>query len=209
MQINAELLIIRHAESNGNIGVSVSGQHPDDPLLTESGLQQARRLAERFKPGEISSIYSSALIRACETMQPTAEKMNMPIRVLRELMEVGTEIPNTEPMLAKQLAPNAYNALVNVAAQPVLFAPEDGTPSVCEKRAAYCIDTILAGCSDGDRVLVCTHGGFIGYLLRYCLGLSLPESFNWQIDNTAVFGIRFTRDKIPKLFCANDIYHLK
>ena len=208
MQINTELFFIRHAESNGNIGYTAPGEHPDDPRLTANGLMQAQKLSGRFPPGSVSAIYTSALIRACQTMQPTAEVMDMPMRVMRELMEVGTEIPNAAPVSAQLLAPNAFLSLSDVAVQPVLFAPEDGTPEVCEKRAAYCVDTILSACTDGDRVLICTHGGFIGYLLRYCLGLSLPEHFNWQIDNTGVFGIRFSFDKIPKLICANEISHL-
>ena len=209
MQVNAELFFIRHAESNGNIGLTLPGEHPDDPRLTENGLFQAKRLAERFLPGTVNALYVSALIRACQTMQPAAEKLGMPMQVMRELMEVGTEIPNADPALATSFAPNAFRSLSEIAGQPVLFAPEDGTPEVCEKRAAYCVDTIVSNCRDGDRVLICTHGGFIGYLLRYCLGLSLPEHFNWQIDNTAVFGIRLSADRIPKLICANDVSHLK
>ena len=209
MNVNAEIYFIRHGESYGNVGANDAETHPDDPKLTEAGLEQARRLEARFVPGEIGAVYASALIRTCQTMQPTAEKLGLPVRVLRELMEVGTEIDNTQPALAAKYAPNAYKALCRVAEQPVLFDPADDTPAVCEKRAAYCVDTILSDCRDGDKILVCTHGGFIGYLLRYCLGIGLPEHFNWQIDNSAVFGIRLAKDKIPKLICANEISHLK
>lgn len=208
MNVNAELYFIRHGESYGNIGSNDADTHPDDPKLTDIGLKQAKMLSVHYSQKEISAIYSSALIRACQTMQPTAQKLHMPIRVLRELMEVGTEINNTDPLLAKKYAPNAYASLRSVTAQPVLFDPADGTPEYCEKRAAYCVDTILSAAKDGDRILICTHGGFMGYLLRYCLGLNLPEHFNWQVDNTGIFGIRFTKDKIPKLICANNINHL-
>ena len=204
MHVEAELLFIRHGESNGNVGKAAPGEHPDDPMLTPNGLIQAQKLAGRFHAGEVSAVYCSALIRACQTMQPTARKLGMQMRVMRELMEVGTSIPNTDPGSAERLTPNAFPSLSRVAGQPVLFAPEDGSPEICERRAAYCVDTILAECKDGDRILICTHGGFIGYLMRYCLGLSLPEHFNWQIDNAAVFGIKTFRDRIPKLICANE-----
>ena len=206
--MNAELYFVRHGESYGNVGASDAETHPDDPKLTDAGLKQAKLFSVHCLQNDISAIYSSALIRACQTMQPTAKKLKMPITVLRELMEVGTQINNTDPLLAKKYAPNAYASLCEVAMQPVLFDPADGTPEYCEKRAAYCVNTILSGCKDGDRILVCTHGGFMGYLLRCCLGLNLPEHFNWQVDNTAIFGIRFAKDKIPKLICANNINHL-
>ena len=209
MNLNADLIFIRHGESNGNLGIREPGVHPDDPHLTPLGLWQAQKIADRFVPGEVSAIYTSALMRACQTMQPTAQKLGISMHVLRELMEVGTEIPNTDPEQVKQLAPNAYDGLCRILTAPETFSAADGTPQTCEKRAAYCIDRILADCKDGDRIVICTHGGFIGYLIRYCLGLSLPEPFNWQIDNGAAFIIRFYQDQIPKLVRANDIAHLK
>jgi broad specificity phosphatase PhoE len=209
LNLNIELYFIRHGESYGNIGVPVSGVHPDDPRLTDIGLKQANAVAMRFMNTDISAIYTSALMRACQTMQPTAENHGIEMRVLRELMEVGTHIPNTDPEVCKSLAPNAYNDLCRMDLEPVRFATEDDTAEVCAARAAYSMNTVFENCKDGDRVLICTHGGFIGYLLRYCLGISLPEHFNWQIDNGSVFGIRFYKDRIPKLICANEISHLK
>ena len=103
MNLNIELYFIRHGESYGNIGVPESGVHPDDPRLTDIGLKQASAVAMRFMHTDISAIYTSALMRACQTMQPTAENHGIEMRVLRELMEVGTHIPNTEPLSICQL----------------------------------------------------------------------------------------------------------
>ena len=208
MHKNVEIIFVRHGESNGNIGYTEDGFHPDDPRLTERGLQQAVRLARRFQGENISAIYASALLRTCQTVQPLAEMKNQSIFVLRELMEVGTVIPNTAPALVSEYAPNAYAGVVETASLPVLFPPDSYDPHISEQRAVYSMDRIMERCEDGDRVVICTHGGFIGYLIRYCLGISLPETFNWQIDNCAVFRILFSDQKIPKLCSANDISHL-
>lgn len=205
---NAELIFVRHGESYGNIGVREEGIHPDDPRLTENGIIQAQKLAAHYRNMPITAVYSSALLRACQTVQPIAHITGKQIRVLRELMEVGTEIPNTDPELVKKYAPRAYDSVCSVNASPVLFPTQSDDPSVCEQRAAYSMEQILADCKDGDAVMICTHGGFIGYLLRYCLGLSLPEQFCWQIDNCSVFRISLSADRIPKLRYANDISHL-
>ncbi len=209
MHKNVELIFVRHAESNGNVGLAEADAHPDDPRLTETGLLQAEKLCAAYASEPVCAVYASALIRTCQTVQPLAKKKNMQVRVLRELMEVNTRIANTEPARAAHYAPAAYASLREVCDQPVRFPPEDGAAEVCAARAAYSMETILSGCADGDTVMICTHGGFIGYLLRYCLGLSLPEYFNWQIDNCAVFRIRLSVDKIPKLIRANDVSHLK
>ncbi len=208
MNKNIEIIFVRHGESNGNVGVSAPDEHPDDPRLTSAGLAQAQMLAARFRHGEISSVYSSALIRACQTVQPTAQKLGKKITVLRELMEVGTGIEHTRPELALQYAPAAYDSLVQLKEQQALYNTADPSAAACEKRAAFCVKTVMAATGEGERALVCTHGAFMGYLLRYCLGITLPESFCWQVDNCALFHIRFYSDHIPKLVRANDILHL-
>jgi broad specificity phosphatase PhoE len=205
---NVELIFVRHGESYGNIGVREEGIHPDDPRLTENGIIQAQKLAAHYCNEPIAAIYSSALLRACQTVQPIAHVKGIQIRVLRELMEVGTEIPNTDPEPVKKYAPQAYDSVCAVNGSPVLFPTQSDDPEICEKRAAYSVEQILNGCKEGDTVMICTHGGFIGYLLRYCLGLSLPECFCWQIDNCSVFKISLSSDRIPKLRYANDISHL-
>ena len=208
MDKNVELIFVRHGESYGNIGVSEEGIHPDDPRLTQNGLIQAQKLAAKYCNEPISAIYASALLRACQTVQPLAQITGKQVRVLRELMEVGTSIPNTDPALAKEYAPNAYASVCAADTSPVIYPTESYDASGCEQRAAYSMEQILSACADGDTVMICTHGGFIGYLLRYCLGLTLPEYFNWQIDNCSVFKIFLSADRIPKLRYANDISHL-
>lgn len=209
MDKNLELVFVRHGESNGNIGKADPGFHPEDPRLTPLGLLQAQKLADRFSPGEFSAIYASSLLRTCQTVQPTAEKLGMSVRVLRELMEVNTAIPNADPALIERHAPNAYADFCRAAGEEIRFPLVNQTQAQCAARGAYCMETILSAASEGERILICTHGGFIGYLLRYCLGISLPETFNWQIDNAALFHIKMYADKIPKLAAANDISHLK
>ena len=208
MDKNMELIFVRHCESYGNVGISDPAFHPDDPPLTPLGLQQAQKLKDRFLPGDVSAIYASALQRACQTVEPTARKLGMQVRVIPELNEVNTAIPHSPPDLIKTVAPSSYGSLLQYVGREALFPLTEQTPQECEQRAEYCIGGILQAANDGDKILICTHGGFIGYLLRCCLGLSLPELFNWQIDNCSVFHIRFTAGKIPKLVRANDISHL-
>ena len=174
MNKNVEILFIRHAESYGNVSLCDESAHPDDPKLTDTGLRQAQKLTERYKNEPLAAIYASALIRTCQTVEPLAALTGKEVRIFRELMEVGTEIPNTPPARAALLAPQSYRGVCGVHNSPVLFPPASAEPTDCAGRAAYAMEKIFADAADGDRVVICTHGGFIGYLLRYCLGLSLP-----------------------------------
>ncbi len=80
-----DLYIIRHGESQGNVGQDV-----ENPTLTELGQKQAELLAIRLRNISFDVILSSPLTRAVQTATPLAELRGMPITVLDELYEVGT-----------------------------------------------------------------------------------------------------------------------
>ena len=65
--------------------------------LTENGILQARRTAERLKGEKISTIYSSPMVRAVETAAYTAEQQGLEVNVLPFMHEIdwGT-VPGAE-----------------------------------------------------------------------------------------------------------------
>lgn len=79
-----DLYIIRHGESQGNIGLDV-----DAPKLTELGEKQAELLALRLRNINFDAILSSPLTRAIQTATPLSELQNIPITIIHTLHEVG------------------------------------------------------------------------------------------------------------------------
>ena len=79
-----DLYIIRHGESQGNIGLDV-----EDPKLTETGHKQAELLALRLRNIKFDAILSSPLTRAIQTATPLSELRKTPIKVIHSLHEVG------------------------------------------------------------------------------------------------------------------------
>ena len=202
-----ELLFVRHAQSKGNAGIADPDFHPDDPPLTDTGLRQAEALARRFAPGDLDAICAGTLIRSMQTVQPTAEKLRMQIETDPDFNEVDTSISGTSMENVEDLAPRALNS-----AAAVLPACRGGTcagetPAACAARAKRAIGRLLARHGPGERVLICTHGAFFGYLIRECLGTSLPEPFAWQVDNCAVTAIALRAGAPPLLLFANDRSH--
>lgn len=202
-----DLYFVRHAESLGNAGLPYPGFHIDDPPLSDHGLLQARALAARFAPGDLDHIYASTLVRTCQTVQPTAEKLGMRIKLLPELMEFGTEGCGTPPDKIRALAPAAAEEAQRIHLERKDYTLFGEDFDAAEKRAEFAVRFFLDTYSNGERILVASHGTFFGYLLRASLGMRLPEPFAWQVDNCAVTGIRFRRDDVPILLCANDISH--
>ena len=79
-----DLYIIRHGESQGNIGLDI-----EDPKLTELGEKQAELLALRLRNSKFDAILSSPLTRAIQTATPLSELQNTPITIIHTLHEVG------------------------------------------------------------------------------------------------------------------------
>lgn len=80
-----DLYIIRHGESQGNIGHDV-----ENPKLTDWGHRQAELLALRLKKINFDVILSSPLERAIQTATPLSELQNTPVTIMKNLYEVGT-----------------------------------------------------------------------------------------------------------------------
>ena len=78
------MYIIRHGESQGNIGLDI-----EDPELTETGHKQAELLALRLRNIKFDAILSSPLTRAIQTATPLSELRNTPITVMHSLHEAG------------------------------------------------------------------------------------------------------------------------
>ena len=202
MDKNVDLIFVRHGQSYGNANLPDAPDfHPDDPPLTPLGLWQAECLKERFAPGEVTKIYASTLLRTVQTVHPTAEKMGLPITLLPDLREVGTKIGGTSAEVLREKTPLA----IPCESAPLPF-PE--TTAQLEARAERAIRNILDEAVNDDVILIATHGGFFGYLLREVLGISLPETFSWQVLNCSVTHIWLAPDALPKLICAGDVSFL-
>lgn len=87
-----DLYIIRHGESQGNVGSNV-----ENPELTQLGRKQAELLALRLRNIKFDVILSSPLKRAVQTAEPLASLRNLPITVMDNLYEVGTYGEETLP----------------------------------------------------------------------------------------------------------------
>ena len=202
-----EILFVRHAQSHGNVGLAEAAFHPDDPSLTTEGLAQAQALSRRFSAGDLQAIYASTLIRTCQTVEPTAKNLGLPVHVFPDLMEIGTRIPGTELQNVAQLAPSALQSAEKVLPAVRRYTLQNETSAHCVMRAARVIRCITDLSDSGDTVLIASHGSFFGYLIRNVLGLTLPESFGWKVDSCSVTSILVGEREKPLLCCANDVRH--
>lgn len=206
---NFVLTLIRHAESCGNVGIYYEDNfHKDDPPLSPEGLKQAEKLSESSLLDNADMIFSSSLIRAVQTVYPAAERLRKKIVLLTDLMEIHTEIPGTDESRLVKDYPLAlpYSSSPNPTGG-TLFLSDKNSEEI-KLRAERCIDYFYKQASDNCHIVAVTHGSYFGYLVRAALGLDLPETFCWQVDNCCATRIIFRKDSIPKLSFANYTGHL-
>jgi len=130
-----EVWLIRHADCYEAMTVH------EDPPLSETGREQARRLAERVNRAGYDAVFSSPLRRARETATAITEELAIDGR----LVEVTTEVADgrvefTEP------------------------------PEQVVERMRASVDQAVAG-SPGGRVIMVGHGVAIFQYLCHLLGL--------------------------------------
>src|SRR3989344_911854 len=81
-----KILFIRHAETPTNINQLT--HKTDDPVgLTELGQQQAKKLTQVCKNGQVEIVFSSPEQRAVETGKIIAEALQIDFEVIKELAE--------------------------------------------------------------------------------------------------------------------------
>ncbi len=200
---------VRHAESLGNIGVVYTPEfQKDDPPLSPSGLIQAELLGKSSMTDGVTRIYSSTLIRAIQTAYPAASKLSKEIILLPDLMEIGTAISGTELWRLERDYPLAVPCVSEpTPAGGTLLLGEESVSDLT-KRGKRCIDYIYNNANENDHIMVVSHGSFFGYLIRAALGIALPETFCWQVDNCCITKVIYRSGAIPKLSFANFTGHL-
>jgi len=206
------IIIVRHGESVNNVP---DAAHALDPDLTDRGLAQARLLGERCAGLKIDALLASPLLRALRTVNEiSVRKNNMPVQVLHELVEIGTEYPTLTHAEALAICP---------AALPFEAAPGPGDygdayglglcdPHYVLGRAYRVISRVRQTFPADATVLLLGHGAFNSRLIAAALRLSLPPDFMFSQENTGVSVVNYCDGgdgrQVTRLLMMNDSSHL-
>lgn len=201
-----KLLLIRHGESQGNAERRLQGQA--DYPLTELGREQARALARRLVRGRwtLAALYASDLSRAAETADILGQALGVPVTRDERLREydagvlnglVWDEIEQRYPELAQGLLDDrSWTDFPQAEGNPVFVA-----------RLTAAVTDIQAGHADGDAVALVSHGGSLGMILAYLLGIETRRPTPFRFGNTSLSIVELT-PRGPRLSLMNDTCHL-
>jgi broad specificity phosphatase PhoE len=202
-KLPTDLLLIRHGESIWNREGRVQGWL--DPPLSERGLEQAVRLAERMSEWPIAAVYASTLERARVTAECIARAHKLAVTLDERLREhrlgaiqglTGSEIHAKYP---EQFA---------LAGRTDRWVPAPDEEPVTEfmHRVRAAGDDVLSRHRE-QMVAIVSHGGSINRLLMSWLGIDPQRHPPFHVDNASLTHVRMT-DALMQIRMLNDISHL-
>lgn len=165
-----QIIMVRHGESHWNVEQRYQGQA--DSGLTERGRAQAALAARTLveEVGRLDTVWSSDLPRARDTAQAYADLTGATVvedKRLREI-SVGDWSGRTLEEVARELPE------VVAASKAGLDPRRGGGETFAEQRArvSECLEELAQ--TDGDQVLVFTHGGAIQVGAAHAAGVPSP-----------------------------------
>jgi probable phosphoglycerate mutase len=195
------LIVVRHGETEGNVRKLLQGQM--DVPLNGNGMEQARKVAERFRTEKIDVAYSSDLKRA----RMTAEEImkyhpGTPFHLVRELREKSYGIFEGKEREAIR------EAILKSGLPKHKYKPPKGESYEEQSRRVMAFLEKVKEKHKGQSVLWVTHGGIKRTLVSRLMGMPLEEAVNTSYGNTAVSIINFS-DKGHEMLVYNCTKHLE
>ena len=179
MKRTGRLFLIRHGQVKGYEDFPVYGHTDVD--LTETGVMQIERMAERLRLVDIQAIYSSDLKRCVRGSRLIAGYHDVSLHFLPELREMY--FGSWEGLTLSEIRDRFPEELKRRQADLVNFRPPGQGESIgrFSKRITDCLLQILAQ-REGEDFVIVGHGGVNRVILCSALGLELNRMFSLHQD---------------------------
>jgi len=176
----ALVILVRHGQTDENVSGRISGQGPV-PLNTR-GQEQARLAAEVLAPLGITHLFSSPLVRARQTAEFLAERLQKSIEEIPDLREVGYgdwEGKTFNEMRTHPVAHQVFHDPINAT------FPNGENLLEVQQRGIRVIEWVRNTYPQGI-VTVVSHGDVIRTALAHYLGMPFNEYRRLDLDNGAI-----------------------
>ena len=140
------LLLIRHAESQGNFEGRLQGRK--EYPLTERGLRQADALASRLARTRIAAVYSSPIRRAHDTALAVGAKAGLDVVLDPRVQEYdfGEALSGLTWGEIRQKEPAIVEALVNNDSEFPRYPGEEGRAAFRDRVCAALRALLISSC---------------------------------------------------------------
>jgi broad specificity phosphatase PhoE len=211
--LRMKLLLIRHAESQGNFQHRLQGRR--EFPLTELGKAQADALASRLAELPVSAIYASPIGRAMETAEVIAAKAGLEVVPEPRVQEYdfGEAVSGRTWDEIREESPEVVEAMRNNDSEFPRYPGEEGRAAFQERVRSAMAELIERHAGDHISAIV-THAGPITVMLLDALARPYSRPIPFVLDNASLTTIEFNgHESTPRLPPAvvtgiNDVCHI-
>ena len=196
-----KLYLIRHAESLRNLG-------KEHDRLSETGIEQAKRLGLFLKNKHVDYVYCSTMTRTKETCAfilpslKNVKKITYSDLIREQNVGVFEEKPQKE---------YSYHILdLKDKGKDILkYRPEGGeTLLEVEKRTQRFIEELKKKHKKEDHIAIVSHAGYLRFFILRLLNLSLDEAKYFTIHNASLSTFELDKNFNVKEYEIDDFKHL-
>lgn len=200
------LFLIRHGSTQLSAEDRFAGAI--NPDLSEEGVFQAQRLAERLADDDVTAVYCSPMLRTVHTARILATPNNLVLKERDGLREIGHG--RWEGMLrseVEKLYPDEYAAWEE---DPFTFAPTGGESGVQVIARALPVIREIVVTHRGENVIVVSHKATLRLVISSLLGFD-ARGYRDRLDQSpASLNVLDFKDTVHvRLMLFNDISHYK
>ena len=207
---SAEILLLRHGQSEGNEGGRFGGHGPTP--LTALGRRQAEATARALvAEGGLAAIFASDLPRAMQTAEPIVAATGIALRTTPALRERSVGVFTGMTFAEAEAAhPEIFRAMMQ---RDPDACPPEGESS--RQRLAHVgaffddvLDLNIVEANTVGRTLFVSHAFTLNLLLRRLLGLADSPSVFFRTDNCALHRLKRAPTGFWNVEALNDRRHL-
>lgn len=188
-----ELLVFRHGETDWNRERRLQG-HTNTPL-NETGMAQARELAQVIEKHRPEVIVTSDLKRAQETANIVNEKLKLPLFMSAELREcmLGQAEGLLHDEIIARFGADSWDRWLSVKEEDKNFGfPGGQKKSEHTKKLMSFLETFLEEHPKYQLAGISTHGGSLRRIVHYAEGSPATPV---PLDNCALYRLVYDREK--------------
>jgi probable phosphomutase (TIGR03848 family) len=195
------VILLRHGRTTANAGGVLAGWTPGVEL-DETGVAQARGVAERLAKVPLAAVVSSPLERCRQTAEAVATGRDVPVQTDDRLGEA--RYGDWTGRTIKELAKEPLWKVVQQHPSAAVF-PGDGGEGLAQTqaRAVAAIRAWNATLGPEAVWLACSHGDVIKAILADALGLHLDQFQRIVVDPASISVVTYT-DTRPFVVRVND-----
>lgn len=199
------IYLARHGETEYNRCNQIQGRGID-VSLNDTGLYQAKAIADHLREVELKKIFSSSLKRSIETAEIIAREFGLNVEKYEDLDEMNFGILEGRPITEIETELEALHQ--NWKSGNVDYASQEGeSPSTVLKRAGNRARAILREHKSANLLFV-LHGRLLRILLSDWLQYGLTEMHKVPHSNGALYHIQWDGQMFEPMYL-NKTEHLK